>query len=105
MLDSAEHRDHRTGKRFSTSMERSMSHHGSTEERVTGMSSENVRKQVSEAQPWTHETVNEPIRGFIATPFRQLEELTRLVQGTVSMQHPDHYPGTDSDTTSGKVIH
>ena len=94
MLDSAEYRVLRNGKLDYTSVKR-MSDHGSTEENITGNPSQNVEGEVSEIQTLPQEPVNEQIRGFIAPLTRQLEELTRLVQGIVTTQHPDHYPRTD----------
>ena len=61
------------------SIERSMSDHGSAEENATGISSENVKGEVSEVQTLTQEAVNEQIRGCIAPLTHRLEELTRLV--------------------------
>ena len=79
MLDSAEYRELRDGKRYQTLIKRTMSHHGSTEQNTTTITSENVEGEVSEIQTLTQEAVNEQIRGFIAPLTRQLEELTRLV--------------------------
>ena len=70
-----------------------MGNHGSTEENVTGISSENVEGEDSEIQTLTQKAVNEQSRGFIAPLTRQLEELTRLVQGMRTTQYPEHYPG------------
>ena len=70
-----------------------MSDHGSIEENVTGNSSEFVRREVSEIQTLTQESVNKRNKGFIAPLTRQLEELTRLVQGMVTTQHPATTPG------------
>ena len=58
-----------------------MSHHASTEELVNSSSSENVEGESPEIQTLTQKAINEQIRGFIAPLTRQLEELTRLVQG------------------------
>ena len=101
MHDYAEYRELRNGKRYYTSIERTMSDNGSTEENVIGILSENVEGEVSEIQTLTQEAVNERIRGFIAPLTRQLEELSWLVQGMVTTQHPDHYPRIDFGTTSG----
>ena len=57
MLDSAEYRELRNGKRYYTSIESTISDHSSTEENVTGISSENV-EEVSEIQTLTQEAVN-----------------------------------------------
>ena len=81
-----------------------MSDHVSTEENVTGISSQNV-EEVSEIQSLTQEAVSEQIRGFIAPLTHQLEELTRLVQGMETTQHPDHYTKTDFGTPSGTATH
>ena len=78
-----------------------MSDHGSTEENVTGNSSENVEGEVFEIQTLTQEAVNEQIRAFVAPLTRKLEELTRLVQGMVTTPHPSHYPRTDFGATCG----
>ena len=79
MLNSTGYRELRNGKRYQTSIERTMSNHGSTEEIAKRSSSENVEGEVSEFQTLTQEIINEQIIGFIAPPTRQLEELTRLV--------------------------
>ena len=81
-----------------------MSDHGSTDENAIGISSENAEGEVSEIQPLTQEAVNEQIRGFIAPVTRQLEELTRVVQGMTTTRHPNHYPRTEFGTTSGTAI-
>ena len=62
-------------------------------------------EEVSEIQTLTQEAVNEQIRRFISPLTRQLEELSRLVQGKVTTQHPDHYPRTDFGATSGTATH
>ena len=67
-----------------------MSVHGNTEENVTGNSLENAEGEFSETQTLTQEPVNEQVRGFIAPLIPRLEELTRLFQGMVTTQHPDH---------------
>ena len=61
-----------------------MSDHGSTEENVTGKSSEKVEREVSEIQTLTQEAVNERIGGVLAPLSRHPEELTLLVQGMVT---------------------
>ena len=78
-----------------------MSENGSIEENVTGNSSEDVQGEVSEIQTLTQEAVNEQIKAFIAPLTRQLEQLTRPVQGIVTTQHPSQYPRTDISTTFG----
>ena len=93
MLNSAEYRELRNGKRFYTSRERTMRDHGSMEENATEIPSENVEGKKSEIQTLTQETVNEQIRGFKAPLIRPLEELTRLVQGLNTRRHPNYYPG------------
>ena len=69
----------RSQKRYQTSDEREMSHHGSTQKIASRSSSENVEGENQEFQTLTQEAVNEQIRRFIAPVTRQLEELTRLV--------------------------
>ena len=101
MHSSEEDRELRNGERYYTSIECSLSDNGSIEENVTGNSSKNVEGGVSEIQTLTQEAVNEQVKEFIAPLTRQLEELTRLVQGMVTTQHPDHYRRTDFGTTSG----
>ena len=82
-----------------------MSDHGSTERNVTGNSSESVEGEVSEIQTLTQEAFNKQIRWVIAPLTRLPEELTQLFQGTVTTQHPDHFPRTDFGTTSGTATH
>ena len=105
MHSSEEDRELRNGERYYTSIERSLSDNGSIEENVTGNLSKNVEGGVSEIQTLTQEAVNEQVREFIAPLTRQLEELTRLLQGMVTTQHPDHYRGIDFGTTSGTATH
>ena len=87
MLSSTEYREFRNGKRCQTSIERTMSDHGSTEENATGISSENVEGEVSEIQTLIQEAINEQIGGFIASLTGQLEELTRLLQEMTTTPH------------------
>ena len=56
------------------------------------MSSENVGEEVPEIRTMTQEAVNEQIKGFIAPVIRQLEGLTRVVQGVATSQPRSHYP-------------
>ena len=105
MLDSAEYRELRNGKRYQTSIECTMSDHGSKEENATGISSENIKGEVSAIQTLIQEAFNEQIRGFIAPLTRQLQELTRLVQGMTTTWHPNYYPRTDFGTNSGTATH
>ena len=99
MFNPTEYRELRNGKQYPTSVERTMSNHGSTEEIANRSSSENVEGEVSDFQSLTQETVNEQFRGFIAPLTRQLEELTRLVQGMTTSRHPNSYPSTELGTT------
>ena len=66
-----------------------MSDHGSSKENATGSSSENIEGVASEIQTLTQGAVNEHIRCLIAPLTRRLEELTRLVQGLTTTQHPN----------------
>ena len=70
-----------------------MGDRGSTQENVTGYSSENVEGEVSEIQMLTQEAVNKQIRGLFASLTLRPEELTRLIEGVVTTQHPGHYLG------------
>ena len=81
-----------------------MSDHGNTEEKGTGISSENVEGEVFDVQTMPQKDVIEKIRGFIAPLTLELEELTRLVQGTTNTRHPIYYPRTEFGTTSGTAI-
>ena len=81
-----------------------MSDNGSIEENVTGNLSKRVEGELSEIQKLTQEAVSEQFRGFISPLTRQLEELTRLVQGMLIRPHPSHYTRTDFGTTSGSSI-
>ena len=105
MLDSVECTGLRNGKRYYLSVEGTMSDRGSTEENATGISSQIVDAEVSKVQTLTQEAVNKQNRRFIAPLTRQLEELTRLVQGVVTTQQPQNYPRTDLGTTSGIATH
>ena len=104
MLHSTDHRELRNGKRYRTSDEREMSHHGSTEEIANRSSSEDVEGQIPDIQTLTQEAVNEQIRGFIAPLTHQLEELTRLVQGMTTSRHPNSHPRTELGTISGTAM-
>ena len=101
MLDSEKQRELRNGKRYNPCIHRRMSENGGIAEDVTGNLTEIVYAEVSEIQILTQEAVNQQIKRFISALTRQLEELTRLVQGMVTTTHPSHYPKTDFDTTSG----
>ena len=81
-----------------------MSNRGSREEIANRGSSENVEREVREFQTLTQEAVNEQIRGFISPPSRQLNELTRLVEGMTTSGHPNSYPRTELGTTSGTAM-
>ena len=63
-----------------------------------------MSKESFQFQTLTQETVNEQIRGFIAPLTRQLEELTRLVQGMTTSGLPNSYPRTGLGTTSGTAM-
>ena len=93
-----------TEKRYQTSDEREMSHHGSTEEIANRSLSENVGRERPEIQTLTQEAVNGQIRGFIAPLTRQLEELTWLVQGMSTSRYPNSYPRTELGTTFGTAM-
>ena len=86
------------------SIERTMSNYSSTDELAIRTSSKNVKREVPVSQTLAQETVNERNRGFIAPLSRQLEELTRLVQGMTSSRHPNFYPWTERGTTSGTAM-
>ena len=101
MVQSTDYRDLRNGKGYQTSIERTMSNYGCTEEIADGNSSENVEGEIPEFQALTQEAVNEQIRGFIAPLTLQLEELTRLVQRLSTSSHPNSYPRIELVTTSG----
>ena len=100
MLHSTNYRELRNGKRYQTFFERIMSNNGSTEESANRSSSENVEGEVPEFQTLTKEAVNEQIRGFFGPLTRQLEELTRLVQGMTTSRHPNSYLRTEFGKTS-----
>ena len=104
MLHSTDYRELRNGKRYQTSIERIMSNHGSTEEIANRISSEIVEGEIPEIQTLTQKAVNEQIRGFIAPLTRQLEELTRLVQGMTASRHPNSYPKTDLRATAATAM-
>ena len=104
MLIQINYRELTNGKRYGTSIERIMGDHGSTEENAPGISSENAEGDSSEIQTLPQEAFNEQIRGLIAPLTHQLEELTRLVQGMTTTQHPNHYPRTEFGTTSGTPL-
>ena len=81
MLHSIDYRELRNGKRYQTSIERTMSNHGGSEEITNRTSSKNVVGEVPGFQTLTQEAVNEQIRGFIAPLTRQVQDLARPVQG------------------------
>ena len=105
MTDSSHYRELRNGKRYNTRIGRAMSENGSIEENVTGNSSENFEREVSEIHTLTQEAVNKQIKECVAPLTRQLEDLTRLVQELATTRHPSHYPRTDFGTTSGTATH
>ena len=64
MPHSTDYREHRNGTRYQTSIKRTKSNYGSTEEIANRSSSENVQGEVPEFQTLTQEAVNEQIRGL-----------------------------------------
>ena len=104
MLDCEEYRELSNAKWYNTSTERTMSENGSIEENPAENLSENV-EEVSGIQTLTQKVVNEQIEGNIAPLKRQLEELTRMVQGMVTTPHPCHCPKTDFGKTSGTAAY
>ena len=59
MLHSEKYRELRNGKRYNTSIERTMSEIGSIEENVARNSSKNVEGEVSKIQMLTQEAVDQ----------------------------------------------
>ena len=90
MLDFEEYKELRNGKRYYTCTEHILNDNGCIEENVTRNSSEHVEGENPETQTLTQKVVNEQIRRFNAPLTHQLEELTRMVQETVTTQHTDH---------------
>ena len=105
MLNSTDYRELRRGKRYLPSNESKMNNHGSTEEIANRNSSENIVGENPKMQTLTQEAVDEQIKGFIAPPTRQLEELTRLVQEMSTSRHPNSYPRIELGTTPGMAMH
>ena len=81
-----------------------MSESGSVEDNRAGNFSEITLGEVPEIRTLTQEAVNQQIKRFIGPVTRQLEELSRLVQGMVTIPHPSHYPRTDYSTISGTAV-
>ena len=104
MLHSTDYRELRNCKLNQTSIERTMNNHGSTEEIANRSSSEKFKGEVPESQTVTQEAVNEQIGRFIAPVTRQLEELTRLLQGMTTSRHLNSYPRTELGNTSGTAM-
>ena len=104
MLHSTNYTEVRNGKLYKTAAEREISHRGGTEELVNRNSSENVEGESPEIQTLTERAINGQIRGFIAPLTRQVEELTKLVQGMSTSRHLNAYPRTELGTTSGAAI-
>ena len=105
MLDFDSYRELRNGKRYNTNSGQTVSENGSTEDNRAGNSLENIEEEIPEIGTLTQEAVNEQIKGFITPLTRQLEEMTRLVQGMVKKPHQSHYPWTDYSTIFGAVIY
>ena len=84
MLDFDYYRELRNGRRYTRYSNRVMNENGSVEENRASSSSENTEEEFPEFRTFTE------IKGFIAPVTRQLEELTRLVQGIVTTLHPSH---------------
>ena len=104
MLQCTDFREARNGKRYQTSDERILSHHGITAETANRSSSEYIEGENAEFQTLTQEAVNEVIRGFITPLNRKLEVLTRLVQGMTTSRHPNNYPWTELGITAGTTM-
>ena len=81
-----------------------MSHLDVFEETANRSSSENVDGEIPEVQTLTEEAVNEQVGGFITPLTRQLEELTRLLQGMTTSGHPKPYSRTEFGTTFGTTM-
>ena len=90
MLDSAYYSELNNGKKYNTTPGPTMNENGRIEQNIAGNSSENVEGEGPEIHTLTQEVVNEQIKGFIVPLTRQLEDLTRLVQGMVTQPHPSH---------------
>ena len=105
MFDSDSYRELRRGKMYNTKSGDTMSESGNLEDNRAANSLENTEGEVPEIRTLNQEAVNEQIKGFIAPPTRQLEELTPLIQGMVTTPHPSHYPKTDYSTNSGTTAH
>ena len=104
MPQSNDYRELRKRKRYQASIERKLNNHGSTEEDSNKSSLAKVERETREIQMLTQEAVNEQNRGLIVPPTRQLEELTRLVQGTSISRHPKSYLNIELGTTSGTAM-
>ena len=76
---------------------------GSIEGNTVGNPSENTEEEIPEVRVLTEEVVNEQIKGIIVT--RQLEGLTRLVQGMLTTLHPSQYPKANYSAFSGASVH
>ena len=64
-----------------------MKKNGSAEDNRVGNSSKNTLKKVPKVRILSPEAVNEQMKKFIAPLIRQLEELTRPVQGMLTTPH------------------
>ena len=102
MLHSNDYRELRNGKRYQVSDEREMGHHSSIEGITNRISSEEVEGENPAVQTLTQQAVKEQIRGLIAPLTRQLDDLTRLVEGKSTSRLPNSYPRTELGTASGE---
>ena len=105
MLDFDSYRELRSGERYNTNAVHTVSDNGSVEDNRADNSSKNTEEEVPETRILTQEAVNEQIKGFIAPPARQLEELTQLVQGMVTTPHSSHCPRIDYSIIYGTAAH
>ena len=85
--------------------ESEMSENSIVEENQTNTSSENIEEEIPEVHTLIQKAVKEQIKKFIAPLTRQLEEMTRLVQGMVATVYPSPYSKSDYSTTSGTATY
>ena len=104
MLNSIHYRVLRNGECNQTSNERIMSHHGSSDKTAIRSSTENADREISDVQTLIQKAVNEQVRQFFAPLTRQIEELTRLVQGMITFGHLNSYIRAEFGTTSGTAM-
>ena len=76
-----------------------MSKNSSSEGSLAVNSHDSSENEGAEIRASTQKKVNEQIKSFFAPLTRQLEDLTRLIQGITTGWHPNYHPRADTNVS------